>query len=110
MGVTRKGIAALGLFVDGTLDVAIVFFDDGVVHEEEGGSRVGDGGGGEVVGVLGGSIVSDGEEFGFELPEAGFGVAVGEVEIAFILIGVDVSEFVRSSGMVPKVCGEEGHF
>ena len=110
MGVAGEGKPALGFVIDGPRDVTVVFLDDRAVHQEEGGARVGDGGGGEVVGVLGRGVVSDGEEFGFELPEARVGVAIGEVEISFILIGVDVSEFVCPSGVVPEVCGKEGHF
>ena len=103
IGGAREDVTAVGLAVGGPGDLGVIGRDEVVGQEEEGGSRVGDGG--EAVADRGSG--ADRVPARCEGPEA-LGVVHGRVgDVARVLARVDVAEVVASGGTLFQVCGEE---
>ena len=105
-GGAGEDVPAVRLAVGGSGDLRVVGGDEVVGEEEEGRSRVGDGGDAFADGGSG----ADGVPAGGEAPEA-LGVVHGGVgDVARVLAGVDVAEVVATGLALLQVGGEERGF
>ena len=106
LGVAGKVVGFLSGIEDSALNTRVVRGHRGVIEEQEGSSRIGDGGVGLRVRLD--LAVADLEGLGAELPEPSRFIHGGELDGAGELAGVDFAKFIGANGVVLEVGGKDG--